>query len=175
MVLQQELERINSALSSANCLSSLTTFTDCGWGKALFSTSFHLYATYDSIFSSNNKTYQKLSDLSVFLNDNFDRMARVWDIHNNCTKYNTQTSEMQLLLNASYLWHWNRFSFEFKSKFIDKDMHHKPAWAISSTALRHSLCSKRAANSKKRKNKHEIKKLPHSNEGQMYKVRKTFM
>lgn len=33
-----------------------------------------LYATYDIIFSSNNKTYQKLSDLSMFLNDNFNRL-----------------------------------------------------------------------------------------------------
>lgn len=62
-----------------------------------------LCATYDGIFSSKNKTYQKLSDLSVFLNDNFDRMTMVRDIRNNCTKYNTQTTEMQLFLNARSL------------------------------------------------------------------------
>lgn len=49
----------------------------------------NLYATYDIILSSNNMTYQKLSDLSMFLNDNSDRMTRVENIHKNCTKYST--------------------------------------------------------------------------------------
>lgn len=108
-----------SELPSAYCLLSLTTCSDsCGWEDALISTSktsskwdtFLTFIVHMTASPPLRITYQKLSDLRVFLSDYFDRMRR-WKgrKYNNCTKYNTQSTQIQLLL--------------FVAKYLEMDSH----------------------------------------------------
>lgn len=120
-----------SELPSANCLLSRTTCSDsCGWEDALTSTSktsikwdsFLIFILHMIAASPLQVTLQKPSDLRAFLSDYFDGRRWIGRKYNNCTKYNTQNTQIQLLLNVCCQIPWNGFSFEFKSKFINIDV-----------------------------------------------------